>query len=527
MRAWRSASASATCARRSAASSSRSRTVRSPASAATRTTRSRAATSAPRGWRSRDIHADPDRLRRPVRRDRATDALERDRLGRGVRPRRGRPRRTVERARPRRRRRLPRQPQRAQPRLADARHRDVRRCGTRNTLQRHFGRPAPAPAGRPPDVRPPAADAGPRHRPHRLLPGLRRQPDGLQRQPDDGARLPRPAARAQAPRRADGRASTRGAPRRPRSPTSTSSSAPALTCSCCWRCCNVLFAEGLARRAGVRRRARRGARRRSRDSHPSAPSAQRRPRRRDPADRPRVRRRRGGALRPGRRLDPGVRRGLPVGDQPLNLVTGNLDRERRRDVHPPAVDVVGRGLVGRGHHDKLAQPRARPARGRRRAAGLRAARGDPHPGRGPDPRRCSRCPATRCSPRPTASASTRRWPGLDFMVAVDIYLNETTRHADVILPPTTALERDHYDLVFHVFAVRNTARFTPAVFPKPEGTTPRLGDLPRDRAAHARRLRQAAAGRRGQRTRSGCASAPPGWSTCCCARAARGCRSPS
>ena len=55
------------------------------------------------------------------------------------------------------------------------------------------------------------------------------------------------------------------------------------------------------------------------------------------------------------------------------------------------------------------------------------------------------------------------------MVAVDIYVNETTRHADVILPPTTALERDHYDLVFHVFAVRNTARFTPAVLPKEAG----------------------------------------------------------
>ncbi len=52
------------------------------------------------------------------------------------------------------------------------------------------------------------------------------------------------------------------------------------------------------------------------------------------------------------------------------------------------------------------------------------------------------------------------------MAAVDIYLNETTRYADVILPPTTALERDHYDLVFHNLAVRNTARFTPAVFEK-------------------------------------------------------------
>jgi anaerobic selenocysteine-containing dehydrogenase len=56
---------------------------------------------------------------------------------------------------------------------------------------------------------------------------------------------------------------------------------------------------------------------------------------------------------------------------------------------------------------------------------------------------------------------------LDFMAAVDIYLNETTRHADVILPPTTALERDHYDVIFHGLAVRNTARFTPAVLPKP------------------------------------------------------------
>ena len=57
------------------------------------------------------------------------------------------------------------------------------------------------------------------------------------------------------------------------------------------------------------------------------------------------------------------------------------------------------------------------------------------------------------------------------MVAIDIYLNETTRHADVILPPTTALERDHYDLVFHGLAVRNTARFSSAVFAQ-AATTP-------------------------------------------------------
>ncbi len=55
------------------------------------------------------------------------------------------------------------------------------------------------------------------------------------------------------------------------------------------------------------------------------------------------------------------------------------------------------------------------------------------------------------------------------MASVDLYVNETTRHADVILPPTTALERDHYDLVFGTLAVRNTARFAPAVLDKPEG----------------------------------------------------------
>ncbi|GAB3275245.1 molybdopterin-dependent oxidoreductase [Parahaliea aestuarii] len=59
---------------------------------------------------------------------------------------------------------------------------------------------------------------------------------------------------------------------------------------------------------------------------------------------------------------------------------------------------------------------------------------------------------------------------LDFMVSLDPYINETTRHADIILPPTSPLEHDHYDLAFHVNAMRNTARFSEAVFEKPEGS---------------------------------------------------------
>ncbi len=54
--------------------------------------------------------------------------------------------------------------------------------------------------------------------------------------------------------------------------------------------------------------------------------------------------------------------------------------------------------------------------------------------------------------------------GLDFMVAIDPYINETTRHANIILPPTTPLERDHYDVVFGLLMVRNNAKYAPAVF---------------------------------------------------------------
>ncbi|MEM7550963.1 MAG: molybdopterin oxidoreductase family protein [Bacteroidota bacterium] len=55
---------------------------------------------------------------------------------------------------------------------------------------------------------------------------------------------------------------------------------------------------------------------------------------------------------------------------------------------------------------------------------------------------------------------------LDFMVSIDIYLNETTKHADVILPPATGLENDHYDLIFSTFAVHDTAKYSKALFPK-------------------------------------------------------------
>jgi anaerobic selenocysteine-containing dehydrogenase len=56
---------------------------------------------------------------------------------------------------------------------------------------------------------------------------------------------------------------------------------------------------------------------------------------------------------------------------------------------------------------------------------------------------------------------------LDFMVSVDCYLNETTRHADVILPPPSPLERSHYDLAFYQLSIRNIAHYSPPIFPRP------------------------------------------------------------
>ncbi len=53
---------------------------------------------------------------------------------------------------------------------------------------------------------------------------------------------------------------------------------------------------------------------------------------------------------------------------------------------------------------------------------------------------------------------------LEFMVAVDLYVNETTRHADVILPPCWTMAEDHFDAFMPNFAVRNVARWCPAVF---------------------------------------------------------------
>ncbi len=65
---------------------------------------------------------------------------------------------------------------------------------------------------------------------------------------------------------------------------------------------------------------------------------------------------------------------------------------------------------------------------------------------------------------PNGRELDRAFASLEFMVSIDCYINETTRHAHIILPPTSPLERGHYDLAFHLLAVRNTAKFSPPLF---------------------------------------------------------------
>ncbi len=70
---------------------------------------------------------------------------------------------------------------------------------------------------------------------------------------------------------------------------------------------------------------------------------------------------------------------------------------------------------------------------------------------------------------PNSDQLDRALTELEFMVSVDIYLNETTRHADVILPPPSQLQRDHYDVALYGFAIRNVANYSEAVLPLDDG----------------------------------------------------------
>ncbi len=102
--------------------------------------------------------------------------------------------------------------------------------------------------------------------------------------------------------------------------------------------------------------------------------------------------------------------------------------------------------------------------------------------------------AVACNPvlsAPNGARLAAALEQLDFMVSMDIYLNETSRHADVILPGLSPLEEAHYDVTFTQFSHRNHARFSPPVLarapdqPQEWETMMRLGAIARGLGAQA------------------------------------------
>ena len=70
---------------------------------------------------------------------------------------------------------------------------------------------------------------------------------------------------------------------------------------------------------------------------------------------------------------------------------------------------------------------------------------------------------------PNGGQLDRAYASLDFAVSIDFFINETSRHADIILPPVSPVQRSHYDLALYLTAVRNVAKYSPAPFPLKDG----------------------------------------------------------
>jgi len=150
----------------------------------------------------------------------------------------------------------------------------------------------------------------------------------------------------------------------------------------------------------------------------------------------------------------------------LNVVAGRLDEPGGAMFTRPAVDLVGdRRLAGRGHAGRWAsRVRGLPEfSGELPVAVLAEEIETPGPGQ---VRALVTSAGNPALSTPNGARLDRALASLEFMVSIDLYVNETTRHAHIILPPSSPLEREHYDLVFHVLAVRNTAKWSPALFPR-------------------------------------------------------------
>ncbi|MFZ4810129.1 MAG: molybdopterin-dependent oxidoreductase [Ilumatobacteraceae bacterium] len=148
----------------------------------------------------------------------------------------------------------------------------------------------------------------------------------------------------------------------------------------------------------------------------------------------------------------------------VNIVTGNLDRPGGAMFATPVVSRVKSGpgrafAIGRGHTRVSNHPEVM---GEYPAAAM--AEEITGPGDG-GLRAMVTMSGNPVLSTPNSDQLDAALDELEFMVSVDIYLNETTRHADVILPSPSSLQRSHYDVALLQFAIRNVANYSPPVLP--------------------------------------------------------------
>lgn len=160
----------------------------------------------------------------------------------------------------------------------------------------------------------------------------------------------------------------------------------------------------------------------------------------------------------------------------INIALGSLDRPGGVMFPlPVAGGPSTEGTPGSGHGVQI------PGRRRTRVRGLPSALGEfpaatlaeeidtPDPKTGQRIRAVFVVGGNPIISTPNQGRLTNAFAQLDLMVSIDPYLTETSSLADVILPVASPLTRPQHDVVFNNLAVRNQARYSPPVFPVPEG----------------------------------------------------------
>ncbi|MEU1320047.1 molybdopterin oxidoreductase family protein [Streptomyces tibetensis] len=156
----------------------------------------------------------------------------------------------------------------------------------------------------------------------------------------------------------------------------------------------------------------------------------------------------------------------------LNILTGNLDRPGGALFPQAATDKTprpagpGRGFaLGRWHSRVSGHPEAK---GELPLSAL-AEEIDTPTEEGEPVRALIAVAANPVLSAPDGDRLDKALDSLDFMVSVDPYLNETSRHADVVLPPPPPSQSPHHDFAFNTLAVRNQVRYTRPAIPLEPG----------------------------------------------------------